>query len=85
MDKVLVEIIAPATSNQYDFWISKKLLVREARQKILDEIVAYERNEYIEKNHRELCLYKKEKNGLIDDSLTIEQAGIHSGDSLMIV
>lgn len=85
MDKVLVEIISPATSRHYDFWISKKMRVGQTVQKIADEIRRFEGNGLLFSDTGDLGLYDAKTERALAGDDTMEQAGIRSGDVLLIL
>lgn len=85
MDKILIEVSCPATSKKYDFWISKKLPVVQAKQKLLQEISSYEKNDELFLNTENVILYMKESEKIIVEHGTIEQVGITSGTCILVI
>lgn len=85
MDKLLIEVICPATSKTYDFWVSKKLDVKTGRKKIMQEIVAFEASNIIFSNKDTVFAFSEDIDGVIDDNVTFEQAGLKSGDKIMLI
>lgn len=85
MDKVLVEIVCPATSKEYDFWISKKMKVKNAIEKIAADIMQYELNDKLFDLEKMVVLYFYEHRTLLNRELTMEQSGVCSGCRLMII
>lgn len=85
MDKILIEVSCPATSKKYDFWISKKLPVRQMKQKLIQEIGAFEKNNMLFSDAENIILYKKELEKVIHETGTVEEAGITSGTCILII
>lgn len=85
MDKVLVEIICPATSKSYDFWVAKKLGARQAAVRIAKDIMLYEMNEELFDTGKGLFLYFYENRELLNQDYTMEQSGVRSGCRLMLI
>lgn len=85
MEKILVEIIAPATSARYDFSISKKFRIREAMQKLIEEISQYEKAEALFPDSENIFLYEAKTEKVLNRNDTFEEAGVKSGDVLMII
>lgn len=85
MDKILLEVDCPATSKKYDFWVSKQLKVGKAAEKILQEIRGYEKNELLFGTGEDTLLYQCRTRQVPPYQLTMEQAGIRSGDRLLVI
>lgn len=84
MNKILVEINCPAAGRRYDFWLAKKLTVENAIDKLVFEIKHYENNSSLFFNIRDVVLCSSKK-GVLDRKVTLEQADIKSGDTLMLI
>lgn len=85
MDKILIEVNCPATSKKYDFWVSKQLSVGKATDKIRQEIRGYEKNELLFGKKEDSLLYICRTMQVPFYQLTVEQAGIRSGDRLLLI
>lgn len=85
MDKVLVEIVCPATSKQYDFWISKKMKVNSVIEKVAVDIMQFELNNSLFDLQKMIVLYFYENRTLLCPERTIEESGVSSGCRLMII
>ena len=85
MDKILLEIVCPATSKHYDFWISKKMKIGVAKNKIISEIREYEKNESLFETENKVMLFCENEKVLQDENRTVEQSGVQSGDCLMLI
>lgn len=85
MDKILLEIACPATSKRYDFWVSRKMNVAGVKTKIMSEIRDYEKNSEILCDDTKVTLFRENGEALFNETLSMEQAGINSGDCLMLV
>lgn len=85
MDKILVEVDCPSTSKTYDFWISKKMNLATAKEKMIEEIRMFEKNDLIFEDEKETFLYREKKESLAQESFTFEELGIQSGETLFLV
>lgn len=85
MDKILLEVDCPATSKKYDFWVSKQLIVGKAVEKILQEIRGYEKNDLLFGTGEDTLLYLCRTRQTPSYQITMEQAGIRSGDRLVVI
>lgn len=85
MDKILIEVVCPATSKHYDFWISRKLSIGKAKEKLMQEIQSFEKSENIFCDGENTFLYLCENGRILALQQTLEQAGITSGSCLMLV
>lgn len=85
MDKILIEVNCPATSKKYDFWVSKQLKVGKAVEKILQEIRSYEKNELLFGEEEDTLLYLYRTRQVPSYQVTVEQAGVRSGDRLVVI
>lgn len=84
MNKILVEILCPLTGRRYDFWLSKKLTVENAIEKLSFEIKNYENNASLFADNRDLVLFHESK-FILDRKTTLYLAGVKSGDTLVLV
>lgn len=85
MDEVLVEIICPATSKTYDFWLAKKMTVEQAALRVAKDIMLYELNERLFDMESPLFFYLYENRALLNHAYTIEQSGVQSGCRLILL
>ena len=85
MDKILLEIICPATAKTYDFWISKKMSIEMVKQKVIDEIRNYEKNSNIFLDVSQIMFFDEKGNVLKCEKMSIEQLSIQSGQRLMLI
>ena len=84
MKEIMVNFYCPSTSKSYDFWVPKGMLVKKAIDEVCDDISALENKEiFPERESLVLCSYLVGKT--LPMELTLEQAGIKSGDRLAIV
>lgn len=83
MDKILVEIKCPSTSQSYDFRISKKLTAAEALRKIVDEIRLYEHNDKLFKD--KAVLFSPRLNCALNPEMTMVENSVCGGDVLVIL
>ncbi|MCC8070062.1 MAG: hypothetical protein LIO71_09990 [Ruminococcus sp.] len=84
MNKILVEIFCPSVSKNYDFWIPKKMNVQKAILIIMEEIKSHEENDNLFTNPNDIMLLSK-TDGCLNKSLTFENQGVKSGDTLVII
>lgn len=85
MDEVLVEIICPATSKTYDFWLAKKMTVEQAAIRAAKDIMLYELNERLFDMEKPLFLYLYENRVLLKHTHTVEHSGVRSGCRLILL
>jgi len=85
LDKILLEISCPSTSKRYDFWVSKKMKLCDAKNKIITEIREYEKNEILFQDEGKVTFFCSNEKMLEDENQTVESAGIKSGDCLMLI
>lgn len=83
MDKILVEIKCPSTSQSYDFRISKKLTAGEALKKIVNEIQLYERNDKLFTGNA--ILFSPRLNRILNPSMTMVENAVCGGDVIVIL
>ncbi|MGN0553928.1 MAG: hypothetical protein ACI4I1_11110 [Oscillospiraceae bacterium] len=83
MDKILVEIKCAATSNSYEFKISKKLSAGEGIKKILNEIRLFESNEKLFEHG--VSLISARTGSVLNPEMSFAENGITGGDILMII
>ena len=85
MDKILLEISCPATSKKYDFWVSKQMNIARVKKKMMSEIREYEKNDMIFNEEERVMLFCEKGFALQNESASLEQSGVRSGDCLMLV
>lgn len=84
MNKILIEVYCPSISKSFDFWLPKKIVIQKAILLILEEIKSYEKNNILFSNPKDILLFSKDI-GYLNKSLTFENAGVKSGDTLIIL
>ena len=84
MTNLLVDIRCPSVGREYDFWLSKRLTVEAAIDKLIFEIKNYENNSSLFFNSRDVVLCSATL-GVLDRKVTLEKANIHSGDTLILI
>lgn len=85
MNKILVEIICPATQKNYDFLLPEKMTVRIAIEKVRAEIIEYEQNEELFPEAKEMMLWNVDSREILPRESTLEQAGIYGGNRLFFL
>ena len=85
MDKILLEVFCIPTSRTYDYWVSKKMLLSKVKEKMLEQIVLYEKNNELFTDHEQIFLMDASEENILEESWTIEETGLKSGDRLVIV
>ena len=85
MNKILVEIKCPATSASYDFWVSKRMKLGEAKKKIIAQICAYEKNDELFEDESQVLLLHDSRQIFVETGETVQHAKIKSGDCIYIV
>ena len=85
MDKILLEVFCIPTSRTYDYWVSKKMILSKVKEKMLEQIILYEKNSELFSNRDEIFLMDASEENILEESWTIEQIGLKSGDRIVIV
>lgn len=85
MNQILIEVFCAATIKKYDFWISKKLSIREITQILIEEIQEYEDNSRLFDSEDQVLLYLADRGVILNRDYTAEQAGLVSGQRIMMV
>lgn len=85
MDKILLEVFCVSTAKRYDFWVSKKMEIKKVKEKLIEQVESFEDNQNIFQNPEEIFMFRKEDNSLLEESLTIEQASVKSGDQIVLI
>ena len=84
MKEIMINFYCPSTSKSYDFWVPKGMVVKKAIAEICDDICALESKDvFPNRDSLVLSSYLVEKT--LPMELTLEQAGVKSGDRLAIV
>ena len=84
MKELLINFYCPSTSKTYDFWVPKTMTVRGALDQVCDDVCALENKEvFAERDALVLCSYLG--GNTLPMELTLEQAGVKSGDKLAVV
>lgn len=84
MNKLLLEVVCPATGKHYDFWIAKKLRISEVIVKLCYEISHKENNPTLFGDTDTIILLST-KTGALDLRFTLSAAGVCSGDTVILV
>lgn len=84
MTKLLIEIVCPSTGRRYDFWLSKKMLVEDVIEALVFNIKHNEGNLELFSNPLDLILFKP-IDYILDRKATLEQLGVQSGDTLILI
>ncbi|MHC1734652.1 MAG: hypothetical protein AB9921_03180 [Erysipelotrichaceae bacterium] len=82
--KIFVEILTPGNGKTYEFEISDTLNVKKAKERIIKNISTFENNAIIFKEDASVLCHL-DKNATLDESVTMKEAGIKSGDNLLLV
>ena len=85
MTKILVEINCPSTARNYEFWISKQMIVKDVIKICKEEICMTEGNKKIFNDNENTVLFSQRLRIPLNENYTATEAGIISGDKLMIV
>lgn len=82
--KLFLEVMTPGNGKTYEFEVSDRLAVQKAKLRFINEIKLLE-NTLIgfEPQISVLCLQRTEKT--LDDRQTLADAGIRSGDVLILI
>lgn len=80
--KILAEVMTPGNGKTYEFVLDDKLTVGAVKEKIIEEIVAFE-NGFIEFDD-EAALYSETLYSRLPDSRNLRKAGFHSGEKLIL-
>lgn len=85
MDKVLVEIYCAASGKNYEFLLPGKMKVKTAIKKLMEQIICAEENEDLFPNPQNCLLADRDSREILNDSFTLEQAGVIGGNRLILV
>lgn len=85
MDKVLIEIVCAATEKTYDFLLPQQMKVKTALRKIMEQIMIFEENGELFSEEKEYLLVEKERQEVLNEEFTLEQAGISGGNRLILI
>ena len=85
MDKILVEVYCGATDKTYDFLLPGLMKVKVARNKIMEQICAFEQNDNLFEKSSMILLADKDGREILNEDFTLEQAGISGGNRLIII
>lgn len=85
MDKILLEVFCVATSKSYDFWISKKMEIVKVKEKIIQQITLFEKNEELFSEDNDVFLMGGTDADVFEETWTVEEVGLHSGDKIVII
>lgn len=83
MDVLLVEVICPSTSRSYDYRIPAKMKSSKVKTRIIADIRQFEGMPNIFKNEADVQLFCE--NCCIEADKTLSEAGVKSGNTLMII
>lgn len=84
MDKILLEITCPSTSQTYEFWVSQKMVIGKAKKKMIEEIRSFESNQLFNMNEENVFLLKEDAS-VVSDAFTFEQEKVTSGQRLVLI
>ena len=83
MNKVLVEVCVPATSDHFDLFVPVDVPIRDVAKVMADGVVEITDGKYFISGWEQLCL--KEPSGLLDPSLSLQDYGIKDGTQLYLI
>lgn len=83
-DNILIEIICPAVSRRWDFRIPSNIKIADIKLQIISDIQIYEGMEMIFSNIEETIIIRKDGT-ILNSNFTALEAGIKSGDTLLII
>lgn len=79
-----VEVMCPSTSRSYDYKIPPSMKVSDIKKRIINDIRLYEGLSDLFSDEENVGIYCEDKCRLGDD-ITLSNAGVKSGDRLMII
>jgi len=82
--KINIEINTPGNGKTYEFSLDNTMTVRQAKEKIADEILKFE-NYNISLSLNKLILFNKTNKSICDDNEYLISAGIKSGHTLVLI
>ena len=85
MNELLINIYCPSLSKSYDFWIPKDLKAGSVIEQVCDAICEIENNKNIFINRETLLLCSYMQQYVLQNDLTLDYAGVRSGDRLAVV
>ena len=81
--KILAEVITPGNGKKYDITLDDKLTVGAAKEKIIEQITAFE-NDGI-RFTKQSALFCATAQTRLPDNRNLRKAGFKSGDSLILL
>ena len=85
MNELLINIYCPSISKSYDFWIPGGLKTGNVVQQVCDAICEVENNDDIFINRESVLLCSYMQQSVLPNDITLDTAGIRSGDRLAVV
>ena len=85
MSDLLINIYCPSISKSYDFWIPGSLKAGSVIEQVCDAICEIENNKSIFINRETLLLCSYMRQDVLQNDITLDYAGIRSGDRLAVV
>ena len=82
MNVITIEVLCPSTSRSYDYRLPIKMQIGDIKNQIIEDIRIFEGLPELF-DSGEILIYGE--NGYIEDTATLEQAGVKNGDRIMIV
>ena len=81
---ILVDIYVPSVDKSYDFQLNEQIMIGTVVEEI-SEMIGQKEHSKIAGNAHDflLCVYRTEE--VLSPEVTLEQAGIRSGDKLLLV
>lgn len=83
MEKINVEVLVPSTGGKYDFLLPSVMNIAVAKALISQAVNEHESGAL--QGREALRLGSKDKGAFLDESLTLEQAGIQDGNVLILI
>lgn len=83
MDKIIIHLIIPAISQEYDLYIPTTISIKELTDLMVRAVKEITNNLYVSSGKEFLCL--KEKNILLIQEFTVESYGIQNGDHIVLI
>ena len=85
MNELLISLYCPPTSKTYDFWVPRTMTVAEAMAQISDAISEFENKPNVFKERGSLILSSYMTKETLPPGVSMEEAGIRSGDKLALL
>lgn len=83
MDKLIIHLIIPAITQEYDMYIPTSVSIRELTELIVRAVKEITNNFYVSSGSEILCL--KERNLMLIQEETVKSYAVQNGDHIIMI